>query len=182
MSLYGPKIHIPKVEIPSPANPSWNLDKEKKILVFGVIAIIAILLIVFFLPPLTQWAGALFSNAINPAVQLSWSNVPLDKTKGLERAELTMSFTNKNNSTQDILFNFNYDKSLLYEMCVGALYDTTQNAYTIQNVAPGENRVLKCSFNTLPDTTVLTGSYTIEIASNIGNVKTTLEVITPSSK
>ncbi|MFA6269259.1 MAG: hypothetical protein WCW13_05060 [archaeon] len=182
MSLYGPKIHLPKVELPSPANPSWGMEKEKKIFVFGVLAIIIIVLLVMFLPPLTQGVADFFSNSINPAVQLSWNNVPLDKTKSIDRAEMSISFTNKDTATKDILYNFNYDREILYEMCVGALYDANQNAYIIQNVSQNEKRVLKCSFNTRPDKTVLTGSYTIEVASNIGNVKTTLEVITPSSK
>jgi hypothetical protein len=37
MSLYGPRINIPQVDIPTPSNPSWNFDKEKKLIIVSSI-------------------------------------------------------------------------------------------------------------------------------------------------
>lgn len=176
MSLYGPRINLPKVEIPIPST-SWNLDKEKKIAIGIIAAIIILALAVILLPPILQGAGDFVQSATNPAIQISWKNNPLDLTNGPQNAELILTLTNTSTKEQDITFNFTRYPNELIIFCPNSIFDANKAVYLIENVAPKEKRVFTCVIqkNRVP---VFTGDYTIELDTSLGKAKTTLQIIT----
>jgi hypothetical protein len=177
MSLYGPRINLPKVDIPSPSNPSWNLDKEKKILIFALIAIVIIVLMIFLVPPALQGINDFFSGALNPAVQVSWKNNPLDLTKEVKEAEMDVLITNTTKEIQNITFNITTPSQEIIIFCPNSIYDSNKSAYLLENVAIGDKRRVPCIVRRNPNESVFTGSYTIDIITSAGNTKTTLEII-----
>lgn len=167
MSLYGPRLRLPKVDMPNPGNPSWNLDKEKKWIAGGIIAVVVIALIVLFGPGLVNGTGEAFGNAINPSVEVSWKNNPLDlKTNPVDAAELTLTFKNTTKTNQDINFSLKYPNNEIIEYCP---------TYQLKSVSPGDSRIITCLFRRNGE--IFTGTYSISVASNIGNATTKLEVL-----
>ena len=167
MSLYGPKLRLPKVDIPTPGNPSWNMDKEKKWIIGIAVALIVIALIVLFGPSLVNGTGEAFGNAINPAVQISWKNNPLDlKTNPVDAAELTIEFKNTTKTDTDINFSLNYPNKEILEYCP---------TYTFYSVAPQDTRSVTCFVKRSGE--IFTGTYSIEINSNLGKANTKLEIV-----
>lgn len=168
MSLYGPRLRLPKMDIPSPSRPSWNLEKEKKIIVFAIAAIVIIVAILVIAPIIMNTIGSFWENATSPpSIQLAWKNNPLDLQKdSIASAELTISFTNTKKTDQNIYFTLNYPNSELLQFCPD---------YVLYNVAPEDKRTVTCLFRRNGE--IFTGTYSIEIQSNLGNAKTKLEVL-----
>lgn len=167
MSLYGPKIRLPKVDAPIPGNPSWNFDKERKWILGAIVAIIVIVIIWFAGPILLSGAGDALGNTFNPAIQVSWKNNPLNlKTSSVDSAQLSIVFTNTSKQTQDIYFALNYPSTEIIEFCP---------EYTLKNVAPGDSRTVNCTFRRNGE--IFSGTYSIDVNSNLGTAKTKLEII-----
>ena len=177
MSLYGPRISLPKVNLPSPDSPSWNLDKEKKIII-GIIAIIAILFLIWLLLPVVlQGLSGFIENATNPAVQVSWKNNPLDLTKEVKEAEMDLIFTNTTKEQTNVTFNITTPSQEIIIFCPNSIYDTNKSAYLLENISPKDNRKVPCIIRRNSSESVFSGSYTIDITTSLGNTKTTLEII-----
>ncbi len=168
MSLYGPKIRMPKVDMPNPGNPSWNLEKEKKIAIFIAAAIIIVIIAVFAVPYLLNGASGIIGN-IGEAngVSLSWNNNPLDLKKNpTEYATLTIEFTNTGKFEKTINFEIMNPYPELLDVC---------SADKLETMLPGDKRTVNCLFRRNGE--IFTGTYSIEVASNVGNAKTKLEII-----
>ncbi|MEI7961411.1 MAG: hypothetical protein WCI04_03670 [archaeon] len=167
MSLYGPKLRLPKVEIPNPSNPSWNLEKEKKLIIGIVVAVVLIALIVLFGPLLVNGTGEAFGNTLNPAMQISWKNNPVNlKTNPVDSAELTIEFINTTKERMDINFSLIYPNKEILEYCP---------KYYFEKVSPQDTRSVTCFVKRNGE--IYTGTYSIEIKSNLGNTTTKLEII-----
>ena len=177
MSLYGPRINLPKVNLPSPNSPSWNLDKEKKIAIGVILAIIVLVLVWFLLPVAVQGFSAFIENATNPAIQISWKNNPLDLTKEVKEAEMDLIFTNTTKEQINVTFNISTPSQEIIIFCPNSIYDTNKSAYLLENIAPKDNRKVPCIVRRNSNESVFSGSYTIDITTNLGNTKTTLEII-----
>ncbi len=179
MSLYGPKLKLPKVELPSVSEgPSWNLDKEKKIAIYGA-AVVLILLAIFFLGPiLLNSIGNWLEEMLNPAVQVSWKNNPLDLTKGVYEADLDLLLVNTSKTEQkEVTFNITTNSNEVIIFCPNSIYDINKSAYTLENLSPGDKRKIPCIVRRNPNESVFTGSYTLDITTSLGNTKTILEII-----
>jgi len=177
MSLYGPRINLPKVDIPSPISPSWNLDKEKKLALMVIVAIIVIALILFLLPPILSAVGEFFSTSMNPALNVSWKNNPLDLTKEIKEAQMELQITNTTKQVQNVTFNITTSSQEIIIFCPNSIFDTNKGAYLLENIAPNDKRKVPCIVRRNSAESVFSGSYTIEITSSLGNTRTILEVI-----
>lgn len=167
MSLYGPKLRLPKVDIPTPGNPSWNMDKEKKWLLMIGIAIVIIVAAIFLGPIILNSAGEGLGNALSPALQISWKNNPLDlKTNPVDAAELTLTFNNTTKQDQNISFSLSYPNTEIIEYCP---------KYDFSNVAAGDTRTVTCFIRRNGE--IFTGTYSITVNSTLGNATTKLEVL-----
>jgi len=177
MSLYGPRINLPKVEIPSPANPSWNLEKEKKFAIIIIAAIIVLILLIIFLPPAIQGFSEFLNNSMNPAVQVSWKNNPLDLTKEVKEAEMDLLITNTGKETKNITFSITTPSKEVIIFCPNSIYDTNNGNYLLENISPGDKRKIPCIVRRDSSESVFTGSYTITIDTSVGKIDTILEII-----
>jgi len=177
MSLYGPRISLPKLDIPNPASPSWNLEKEKK-LIIGIIALLIILGIIMFAGPVIVSTFSKFiENSLNPSVKVEWKNNPLDLTNGIREAELDLILVNTSEEIKEVTFNITTNSEEVIIFCPNSIYDSIRGAYILENLAPKDKRKIPCILRRNPDESVFTGTYTIDITTSMGNTKTTLEVI-----
>ena len=176
MSLYGPRINLPRVELP-PSGGSWNLDKEKKIAFFAIIAIVIVVLLVLFLPPILAGISEALNQSFNPAVTVSWKNNPLDLTAQVKEAQLDIIITNTTKENKDVTFNISTASQEIIIFCPETIYDSTKGAYLLTNIAPNDNRRIPCIVRRNPNTSVFTGLYSIDITTSLGNAKTTLEIL-----
>ena len=179
MSLYGPKLNLPKLDLPRPQNPSWNLDKEKKILI-GIGLIIAILFIVAMVGPIILNALSEISlNSFNPAVSVVWKNNPLDITQGIKEAQLDLILTNNTKSLiKETLFNITTNSNEIIIFCPDSLYDTNKSAYIVENLSPNDKRKIPCIIRRNASESVFSGTYTLNINTSLGNTNTNFEIIT----
>lgn len=179
MSLYGPRLNLPKVDLPSPANPSWNLDKEKK-LILGIIAVLVIIgILVIITPVILESLGNLHLPQFNPAVQVDWRNNPLDITQGVKEAQLDLILTNNTDKPiKEILFNITTDSKEIVIFIPNSLYDANRSAYVVENLAPNDKRKIPCIVRRNAAATVFSGTYTLNINTTLGNTTTNFEIIT----
>ena len=155
MSVYGPKLELPEVKIP-------EIGLSPKMLV-GIILLIAIVLIGFIVVPQ-------FLESLNPAVQVSWANNPLDlKDNPTTPAELTVTLTNITKEKADLSFEVITDSEEIFIFC-------PYNSFP--NVEPKNSRKTTCIVRRNPDSVIFTGTYNLTIKSTLGEVGTTLEVKT----
>lgn len=167
MSLYGPRLRLPKIDIPTPSNPSWNLDKEKKWIAAGIAVVIIAVLIILFGPMVINGISEALGNTLNPSLQINWKNNPLDlRTNPVDAAELTLNFKNNTKENQDVTFSINLPNEEIIPYCP---------TYHLETIAPEDERIVVCLFRRSGE--IFTGTYTVEINSNLGNTKTRLEVI-----
>ena len=177
MSLYGPKITLPKVDIPSPGRPSWNLEKEKKLVVIAAVVIIVIIALVLVVPILAQGASGFLDSAFNPSIQVNWKNNPLDLTKGATNAEMDLTIQNTTKETKTISFNITTPSKEIIVFCPNSIFDVNSGNYLLENVSAGDKREVPCLIRRNSNEPILTGSYTLSINTNLGNTKTSLEVV-----
>lgn len=179
MSLYGPRLNLPKVDLPNPANPSWNLDKEKKLILFALIAIVIIALLVAVVPPLINSLSSISMPSFNPSVSVKWTNNPLDITQGVKEAQLDLILTNNTKSlAKEVLFNITTDSEEIVIFCPDSLYDINKSAYIVENLSPGDKRKIPCIVRRNAAASVFSGTYTLQVDTSMGNTATTFEIIT----
>ncbi|MFA6064310.1 MAG: hypothetical protein WCW44_01640 [archaeon] len=180
MSLYGPKIRLPKVDIPiaSGGGASWNLEKEKKIAIYAIIAIVVIAILWLAVPVIFTFLTSGLDSMLNPAVTINWRNNPLNITNGVREAELDLTLTNTSKEEQtEVSFNITTNSNEIIIFCPNSLYDTNKGRYVLENIAPGDKRKIPCIIRRNPDASVFSGSYTLDVITSLGNVKTNLEII-----
>jgi hypothetical protein len=179
MSLYGPRLNLPKIDLPSASNPSWNLDKEKK-LIIGIVALIIILIIVALIgPSILSTISEISINSFNPAVGVVWRNNPLNITQGIKSAELDLILTNNTKSPlKETLFNITTDSEEIIIFCPNSLYDTNKSAYLVENLAPNDIRKIPCIIRRNSTASVFSGTYSIKVNTTLGNIVTNFEIIT----
>jgi len=179
MSLYGPRLNLPKIDLPSPSNPSWNLDKEKKIII-GIGLLIVILFIVAIVGPIILNALSEISlNSFNPAVSVVWKNNPLDITQGIKEAQLNLVLTNNTKSLiKETLFNITTNSNEIIIFCPDSLYDANKSAYIVENLSPNDKRKIPCIIRRNASESVFSGTYTLNITTSLGNTNTNFEIIT----
>jgi len=133
------------------------------------IAALVIIAAVLLGPMLLNTTWDAIGNSFNPAIQVSWSNNPLNlKANPTDNAMFTVTFTNTTKENLDINYTAT---SVSSEILI------FPPAGTLTNVAPGDKRIVSFSIRKNVNVSVFTGTYTIDIASNIGEVKTKLDVI-----
>ncbi len=180
MSLYGPKIRLPKVDIPiaSGGGASWNLEKEKKIAIYLVVALVVIAVLWFAIPIVFTFLTSGLDSMLNPAVTVSWKDNPLNITNGVRSAELNLTLTNTSKVEQtQVSFNITTNSNEIIIFCPNSIYDANQGKYLLENIAPGDKRKIPCIVRRNPDASVFSGSYTLDIVTSLGNTKTNLEII-----
>lgn len=159
MSVYGPKIGVPSM-------PSVSLPKlGKKGLLAIAIIVIAILVaaaLVISWPSITK--------AMNPHISVSWKNNPLDLLGDFSKsAELGITLNNTTEVKKDINLDVTTDSQELIIFCPDKLFE---------NVEPGNSRNVTCIVSRNPNEKIFTGSYTIDIKTNLGTAQTTLQINT----
>jgi hypothetical protein len=177
MSLYGPRINLPKVEIPSSAGKSWNLEKEKKIALFVIAAIIILILLAIILPPIIQGITEYVNSSMNPSVKVSWKNNPLDLTKEIKEATMEILITNTTKQNQNVSFNITSPSKEIIIFCPNSIYDTNLGAYLLENISPSDIRKIPCIVRRNSEESVFSGIYTISIDTSLGKITTNLEII-----
>jgi hypothetical protein len=178
MSLYGPKINLPKVSLPSSSGPSWNLEKEKKIGLLVISALVIIIALWFIVP--IAWSALTegIDSILNPAIQINWKNNPLDLTKETKEAELDLIITNTTKEVQELVtFNITTPSNEIIIFCPPSLYNTEKQAFMLENLSPGDKRKVPCIVRRNSAEAVFTGNYSIEINTTLGKAKTALEII-----
>jgi len=158
MSVYGPKINLPKIQMPSMPEIS---GKTLGVLAIIIIVAIVIATIVLTMPSLPN----LFNNHIN----VSWKNNPLDLKSNLAKAaELTLTLTNNTETKQNITMNVSTESEEIIVFCP---YNT------FENVEPKNSRQITCIVRRNPSGSIFTGNYTLTITTTLGEAKTTLDVV-----
>ncbi|HNV01212.1 MAG TPA: hypothetical protein PKK60_02175 [archaeon] len=155
MSVYGPKIDLPKVEL-----PETNIDPK---IIFGVIILFVLIGLLFFIMPI-------IGQIMNPSVKVSWTNNPLNlKENPTEPAELNLTLIN---TTQEMI-------TLNLEVTTPSNEIIVFCPYTIfENVEPGKERQVKCLVRRNPDSLIFAGTYDLKVRTNLGETNTTLQVVT----
>ncbi len=158
MSIYGPKIRLPKIRLPKPRIPKINPKKVMPIVM--IIAILIIILIIFSVADLD----------FNPHIQVNWKNNPLDLKSDLSHfAELNLTLVNTSEQTTDITVDVTTESDELIIFCEDASFP---------NVAPGKDRKTRCIVRRNPNEKIFSGTYSLNITTNLGSTKTDLIVNT----
>jgi hypothetical protein len=160
MSLYGPKIELPEL----PQLPEINFEVLKKPII-AIVIILILSVVVYGTITFLSGMGNPFSNPIGVA----WNNNPLDLTKdGVYDAQLVLTLTNTTDSLTNITLDVTTNSTELIIFCPYQLFP---------NVSPGNSRKTTCIIRRDPKTAVFSGSYTINIKTNLGETNTTLNII-----
>jgi uncharacterized membrane protein len=155
MSVYGPKIDLPKVEL-----PETSIDPK---IIVGVILLLVLLISLFFIMPI-------ISQIMNPAIKVSWTNNPLNlKEKPTEPAELNLTLINNTEEMLTLNLEVNTPSNEILVFCP---------YITFENVEPGKERQVKCLIRRNPDSLIFAGTYDLKIKTNLGETNTTLQVVT----
>lgn len=155
MSVYGPKIDLPRVEL-----PETNIDPK---IVAGVILLLVLLIVLFFVMPI-------ISQIMNPSIKVSWTNNPLNlKEKPTEPAELNLTLINNTEEMLTLTLEVTTPSNEILVFC----------PYTsFENVEPSKERQVKCLIRRNPDSLIFAGTYDLKIKTNLGETNTTLQVVT----
>ena len=161
MGLYGPRFSLPSL----PDLPKPNLETMKRPLL-AIIGLLVILAIAYVAIPMISNAGTgLFSNHTG----VGWINNPLDLTHdGVYEADLLLTLTNTTDTLTTITLDVTSDSSELIIFCPYK---------TFPNVAPGNSRKTTCLIRRDPKLAIFSGSYTINVETNLGKTNTVLQVI-----
>jgi hypothetical protein len=179
MSLYGPRLNLPKVDLPSPANPSWNLDKEKKLIIGVLAALILIAIIIIIGPIILNALGSFTLPSFNPSIEVNWRNNPLDITQGIKEAQLDLILINNTKELiKETRFNITTDSEEIIIFCPNSLYDANKSAYLVENLSPEDKRKIPCIVRRNAAAAVFSGTYTLKINTTLGNTTTKFEIIT----
>jgi hypothetical protein len=154
MSIYGPRISLPKFKMPKITMPA------KKGAIKIVAGILIMLIIIFVLT---------FALTYNPTIQVAWSQNPIDLKEENSITTLYLTLINSTDLTQDISLEVTTNSEELIIFCPDKYFE---------NVSPGNRRETSCLIRRNPDKKIFAGDYTIEIKTNLGETKTILGVRT----
>ena len=161
MSIYGPKISLPKISLPG--MPDMSGLGGKTPIILGIIAIVLIVLLLLAFGP-----G--IAKSFNPAIIVSWKENPLDlKSDVAKNAELNLVLVNTTEKMTDINLTVTTESNEILVICP---------YLNFQNVEPSNNRQVTCIIRRNPNSTIFAGNYTLTITTNLGSTKTVLEVRT----
>ena len=159
MSIYGPRLRIPSLRIPS--FPKINIPKPQiSVKAIGTLLIIILILstIVFILNnPLI----------INNHINVTWENNPLDLSGSTSNSELILILTNNTKETQNIDLSVTTQSKEIIIFCPDSNFP---------NVAQDHSRKTTCIIRRNPNEKIYSGTYQINIQTNLGSTKTTLEI------
>jgi uncharacterized membrane protein len=155
MSVYGPKLDLPKIEL-----PETNIDPK---IIAGVILLIVLVIAFIFVSPI-------INQTLNPAIKVSWTNNPLNlKERPTEPAELNLILINNTEQMLTLTLEVNTPSNEIVVFC----------PYTsFENVAAGKERQVKCLIRRNPDSLIFAGTYDLKIKTNLAETSTTLQVVT----
>lgn len=155
MSVYGPKLDLPKVEL-----PETNIDPR---IIAGVVLLLVLVISLIFVMPL-------INSVMNPAIKVSWSNNPLNlKERPTEPAELNLTLINNTDEIINLTLEVTTPSNEILVFC----------PYTsFENVEAKKERQVKCLVRRNPDNLIFAGTYDLKIKTNLGETNTTLQVLT----
>jgi hypothetical protein len=155
MSVYGPKINLPKVEL-----PETNIDPK---IIWGIVLLVVLLVLFFVVVPV-------IGQMMNPPIRVSWTNNPLNlKEKPSEPAELNLTLINNTDEMITLNLEVTTPSNEILVFCPYVLFE---------NVESGKERQVKCLIRRNPDSLIFAGTYDLKIKTNLGETNTTLQVVT----
>ena len=158
MSIYGPKIRLPSISLPRIRIPKIN--KKKLMPIVMILALIILISMIFMM--------ADFS--FNSHIKVNWTNNPLYlKGDASQYAELEITLINSQETTTDITLEVNSESSEIIIFCPDSKFP---------NVSSQNLRQTTCIVRRNPNEKIFPGNYTINIKTNLGEAKTTLEIRT----
>ena len=158
MSIYGPKIRLPKISLPHPHLP--KLNKKKVMPIVMIVAVIILIGLVFMVADLD----------FGSSTKISWKNNPLDlKDDVTQYAELELNLTNTLKETTDINLEVTSESNEIIIFCPDKIFP---------NVSTGNQRQTTCIVRRNSNEKVFSGNYTINIKTNIEETKTFIEIRT----
>jgi hypothetical protein len=161
MSIYDGRFNIPQLKLPDFSRIKMPKPKDA-IQIFGMI-IIVILVIATILFLMTTPIN------LNQHINVNWKNNPLSLSNNLtENAELQLIITNNTDNTENINLSVTTESNEIIIFCPDQKFP---------NVAPGHKRLTTCLIRRNPKEKIYSGTYQINIKTNIGLTNTTLEVI-----
>ena len=167
MSLYGPRIKLPRLELPEISAPSFDLGEMKKVAIMVGVVLFVIVILFLVGAPTINWIGGFLLASTQESIKLKWNNNPWNiKQYPYSTAELSITFINNTTTDKNVYFSLNYPKREFVEFCPD---------YHLEALSPGDQRKITCLFRRVGE--IYSGTYTIEIVSNLGSQKTKLEII-----
>ncbi|MDD3083462.1 MAG: hypothetical protein PHP82_00375 [Candidatus ainarchaeum sp.] len=158
MSIYGPRIRLPRISIPKISFGIPNIGLKTIFALLLIILVIATFLFIFSNP-----------KSFNPHISVYWKNNPLiledDLTKN---AELKLIIINNKETIQDINLEINSESKEIIIFCPDKEFP---------NVAPNHKRETICLIRVNPGEKVFSGTYQINVKTNLGETTSTLEII-----
>ena len=169
MSIYGGRLHLPKIfsrdNAGVPAEPSGSgpdIKAKLPMIIGALLVIIVIILLIVFGPGMMK--------SLNPPISVYWKNNPLDlMDDATQSAEMNIVLVNTTDKISDITLEVTTESKELIVFC-------PYTAFT--KVEPGNNRQVTCVIRRDPNERIFAGNYTLTVKTNLGEVKTTLEVRT----
>lgn len=157
MSIYGPRIRLPQINIP---------EIPIKVPEIGLKTIIGILLIILIISTILFFV--MNPIQLNQHITTQWKNNPLNLEKNLENySELKIILLNDTKETQDLTLIVQTESNELMIDCPDKEFP---------RVAPNHKRETICTIIKNPFEKIFTGTYQIKINTNLGETTTTLEV------
>ena len=158
MSIYGPKIRLPKISLPHPHLP--KLNKKKAMPIVMIIALIILIGLVFMVADLD----------FGSSTKVSWKNNPLNlKDDMAQYAELEINLTNTLKETTDLTLEVTSESNEIIIFCPDKIFP---------NVSTGNQRQTTCIVRRNPNEKIFSGTYSLNITTNLGSTKTDLIVNT----
>jgi uncharacterized membrane protein len=155
MSIYGPKIRIPSFRLPKISIPKPEVSFKGISLILIIILIIATIAFLFSTPI-----------SFNNHIGVYWVNNPLDLREETN-AELHLSIINTGETTQNISLSVTTESNELIIFCPDKEFP---------NVASQNKRETTCIIRRNPNTKIFSGTYLINIQTNIGSAQTSIEI------
>jgi hypothetical protein len=160
MSVYGPKIRLPKISLrlPSISIPKPNVNGKS----------IAIVLVIILILATTAFLTA---NPVdlNSGIGVYWNNNPLDLKSADTHSELNLVVKNTSETTQNISLAVTTESNEIIVFCPDEEFP---------NVAPNMDRKTTCIVRRNPQEKIFSGTYNINIVTSLATAKTVLEVKT----
>ncbi len=172
MSLYGPKFGLPKIKLPEvkfPLGKKSEMPSDKEYLKPALIVLAVLVVIVLFFIILENTDFQPPEVNFSSAIEYTWKNNPLDLTKKpYENSVLELKLTNNTKELGDISLEILKDSDYLIVDCQEKFFPS---------VSAGNYRKTICNIMPDPKFPIYAGTYTINIKTNFGEKKATLEII-----